>query len=136
MPTRETRVVIQAPLPAVFDFFSNVSNVPLFSPGIEEAVLLGGEQGLQGASIGLRTRSGRELRAQVTHFHQDDSWTVVDERSTVMQMQVEPARGGTLVTATISGNWRPAQEPVVVAEWERLMAELPTRFGTQIVTTR
>lgn len=136
MPTREARVLVAAPLPEVFDFLSNVSNVPLFTPGVDDAVLVGGAQGLQGASVGLRTRSGRELRAQVTHFHQDDSWTVVDERSSVMQMQVEPAKGGTLVTSTISGNWRPEQERAVVAEWERLVAELPTRFAAPLAARR
>lgn len=135
MPTREARVLIPAPLPEVFDFLSNVSNVPLFAPGIEDAVLVGGAQGLQGASVGLRTRSGRELRAQITHFHQDDSWTVVDERSSVMQMQVEPAKGGTLVTSTLSGNWRPDQERGVVAEWERLVADLPARLA-QVAVAR
>lgn len=128
MPTREARVLVPAPLPEVFDFLSNVSNVPLFAPGIEDAVLVGGVQGLQGASVGLRTRSGRELRAQITHFHEDESWTVVDERSSVLQMQVEPAKGGTLVTSTLSGNWRREQEHAVVAEWERLIADLPARF--------
>lgn len=129
MPTREARVLVHAPVPEVFDFLSNVSNVPLFAPGIDDAVLVGGAQGLQGASVGLRTRSGRELRAQITHFHLDESWTVVDERASVLQMQVEPAKGGTLVTSTISGNWRPEQERAVVAEWERLVSELPTRFA-------
>lgn len=127
MPTREARVHVPAPLPEVFDFLSSPSNVPLFAPGIEEAVLVGGAQGLQGASLGLRTRSGRELRAQITHFHQDESWTVVDERATVMQVQVEPSRGGTTVIATIHGNWRPDQERRIVAEWDRLMRELSHR---------
>ena len=136
MPTREARVIVPAPLPEVFDFLSNVSNVPLFAPGIDEAVLVGGAQGLQGASVGLRTRGGRELRAQVTHFHQDESWTVVDERSSVMQVQVEHARNGTLVTATLSANWRPAQEARLVAEWDRLMAELPMRASSPMVARR
>lgn len=129
MTTREMRVLVPAPVPEVFDFLSSVSNVPLFAPGIEEAVLVGGEQGLQGASLGLRTRSGRELRAQITHFHEDESWTVVDERSTVLQVQVEPAKAGTLVTSTISGHWRPERARSVVAEWERLIAELPMRVA-------
>lgn len=129
MVTREARVFVPAPPSEVFDLLSSISNVPLFAPGIEEATLLGGGQGLQGASVGLRTRSGRELRAQITHFHAHESWTVVDERSTVAQMQVEPAKGGTLVTATLHGNWRPEQEPRIVAEWERLMRELPGRVA-------
>jgi len=129
MPTHEMRVVVPAPLPEVFDFLSSVSNVPLFAPGIDEAVLLGGAQGLQGASLGLRTRSGRELRAQITHFHADASWTVVDERSTVLQVQVEPSRGGTLVVSTLTGSWRPDQAARVVSEWERLMRELPARVA-------
>lgn len=125
MPTRESRVHVPAPLPEVFDFLSHPANVPLFAPGIEEATLVGGAQGLQGASLGLRTRHGRELRAQITHFKQDDSWTVVDERATVMQVQVEPARGGTMVVATLHGNWRPQQEERIAAEWDRLMRDLP-----------
>ncbi|HET6404658.1 MAG TPA: hypothetical protein VFH78_08420 [Candidatus Thermoplasmatota archaeon] len=133
MPTRECRVLVPAHLPEVFDFLSSVSNVPLFAPGIDDAVLVGGAQGLQGASLGLRTRRGRELRAQITHFHQDESWTVVDERSTVLQMQVEAVAGGTLVTSTLSGSWRPEREKGVVAEWERLIAELPTRFAPALV---
>lgn len=129
MVTREARVVVPAEPSEVFDFLSSISNVPLFAPGIEEATLLGGAQGLQGASVGLRTRSGRELRAQVTHFHAHESWTVVDERSTVAQMQVEPAPGGTLVTATLRGTWSPQQEARIVAEWERLVRELPMRVA-------
>lgn len=128
MATRETRVLVPAPLPEVFRFLSDAANVPLFAPGIDEAHLVGGVNGLQGAHLGLRTRSGRELRAQVTHYHPDVGWTVVDERSTVAQMQVEEAPGGTLVTATLSGNWRPEQEKRVLAAWERLLAELPERF--------
>lgn len=125
MATRELRILVPAPLPEVFRFLSDASNVPLFAPGIEEATLVGGVNGLQGASLGLRTRSGRELRAQITHFHDDEGWTVVDERSTVAQMQVEDAPGGTLVTATLSGNWRPDQEKRTLAEWEDLVARLP-----------
>jgi hypothetical protein len=125
MVTREARVHVPAPPADVFAFLSSVSNVPLFAPGIEEATLVGGVHRLQGASLGLRTRGGRELRAQVTHFKQDESWTVVDERATVAQMQVEPAQGGTLLTATISGNWRAEQEPRIVDEWLHLMRELP-----------
>lgn len=136
MPTHEARVFVAAPLPEVFDFLSNVANVPLFAPGIDDAVLVGGAQGLQGASVGLRTRAGRELRAQITHFHQDESWTVVDERSTVLQVQVEPERGGTMVVAQLSGNWRPIQERTVVAEWEKLMQELPKRVAPAAVAAR
>lgn len=125
MATRETRVLVPAPLPDVFRFLSDASNVPLFAPGIEEATLLGGVNKLQGARLGLRTRSGRELRAQITHYHDDVGWTVVDERSTVAQMQVEEAPGGTLLTATLSGSWRPEQEKRILAEWERLVSDIP-----------
>ena len=133
MATREARIVVPAPLPEVFDFLSSVSNVPLFAPGVEEATLVGGVHQLQGASLGLRTRSGRELRAQITHFKRDDSWTVVDERATVAQVQVEPHRDGTLVTATISGNWRPEQETRVLAEWDRIVRELPGLLAPRAV---
>lgn len=136
MSSRETRVLVQAPLPEVFAFLSSISNVPLFTPGVDDAVLVGGAQGLQGASLGLRTRSGRELRAQVTHFKEDDSWTVVDERSTVLQMQVEPARGGTLVTSILSGSWRASDEARIMGEWERLVSELPTRFAPPLLLPR
>lgn len=121
---RETRVQLPAPVEVVFDFLSSAANVPLFAPGIEEANLLGGSNRMQGASLGLRTRSGRELRAQITHFHDDEGWTVVDERSTVMQIQVEPARGGTLLTASLSGSWSSAAEKRILAEWERKLADL------------
>lgn len=129
MATRESRVLVPAPLPEVFRFLSDATNVPLFAPGIEEATLTGGVNGLQGASLGLRTRRGRELRAQVTHFHADEGWTVVDERATVAQMQVEAVEDGTLVTSTLSGNWRPDQEKRVLVEWDRKMAELPDHFS-------
>lgn len=129
MATREARVLVHAPLSDVFAFLSSTSNVPLFAPGVEEATLLGGVHRLQGASLGLRTRNGRELRAQITHHKEDESWTVVDERSTVAQMQVEPVPGGTLVTATLSGNWRAEQEPRIVAEWLDLMRDLPARIA-------
>jgi hypothetical protein len=129
MAFRETRVLVPAPLSVVFDFLSSAANVPLFAPGIEEAHLLGGQDRLQGASLGLRTRTGRELRAQITHFHEDEGWTVVDERSTVSQIQVEPAKGGTLVTATLSGSWSPATEKRVLAEWERKLADLKTHLA-------
>ena len=128
MAVRESRVLVPAPLPEVFRFLSDAANVPLFAPGVDEATLTGGVNGIQGALLGLRTHSGRELRAQVTHFHEDVGWTVVDERATVAQMQVEPAEGGTLVTATLAGNWRPDQEKRVVAEWERKLSELPERL--------
>ena len=129
MSTRETRVLVRAPLHEVFQFLSDAANVPLFAPGIEEAHLLGGVNGLQGAHLGLRTRSGRELRAQITHYHDDEGWTVVDERGTVSQMQVEPGDGGsTLLTATLAGNWRPEQEKRLLAEWESKLGDLPGRF--------
>jgi Polyketide cyclase / dehydrase and lipid transport len=129
MPSRETRVLVPAPLGEVFDFLSSASNVPLFAPGIDEAHLLGGQDHLQGAWLGLRTHSGRELRAQITHFHDRGGWTVVDERNTVSQIQVEPAPGGTLVTATLSGTWRPAAEKRVFAEWERKLADLRAQLA-------
>jgi hypothetical protein len=129
MTSREQRVLIPAPIGAVFDFLSSASNVPLFAPGIDEAHLLGGQDHLQGASLGLRTRSGRELRAQITHYHENEGWTVVDERSTVSQIQVEPTKGGTLVTATLSGQWKPADERRIFAEWERKLADLPANLG-------
>lgn len=130
MVVREMRVLIAAPPSEVFRFLSDAANVPLFAPGVEEAVLTGGVNGMQGARLGLRTRSGRELRAQLTHYHDGEGWTVVDERSTIMQMQVEEARnGGTLVTATFRGAWPPEQEKRLVAEWERKLAELPDRFA-------
>lgn len=129
MSTRENRILVPAPLSEVFRFLSDAANVPLFAPGIEEAHLVGGVNGLQGAHIGMRTSSGRELRAQVTHYHDDEGWTVVDERSTTAQMQVEAVPGGTLLTATLAGNWRPEQEKRLVAEWERKLADLPERFG-------
>jgi hypothetical protein len=129
MSARETRILVPAPLHEVFEFLSDAANVPLFAPGIDEAHLLGGANGIQGAHLGLRTRSGRELRAQVTHHHEDEGWTVVDERGTVSQMQVEPAQGGTLVTATLAGNWRPEQEKRLVAEWEHKLADLAGRFA-------
>lgn len=129
MSAREARIHLHAPLPEVFRFLSDAANVPLFAPGIEEAQLVGGVANLQGARLGLRTRGGRELRAQITHYHDDEGWTVVDERGTVSQMQVEHAEGGTLLTATISGNWRPEQEKRVLAEWEGKLAELPARLG-------
>ena len=132
MSTRETRVLVPAPLHEVFQFLSDAANVPLFAPGIEEAHLLGGVNGLQGAHLGMRTRSGRELRAQITHFHDDEGWTVVDERGTVSQMQVEPAPGGTLLTATLAGNWRPEQEKRLAAEWEGKLAELASRFAPRV----
>jgi len=128
MTSRETRVLVQAPLPDVFHFLSSASNVPLFAPGIEEAHLLGGEDRLQGAWLGLRTRSGQELRAQITHYHEDEGWTVVDERNTVSQIQVEPAKGGTLVTATLSGSWGADDEKRIFAEWERKLADLKIRL--------
>lgn len=128
MSTRETRILVPAPLSEVFRFLSDAANVPLFAPGIEEAHLLGGVNGLQGAHLGLRTASGRELRAQITHFHEDEGWTVVDERSTTAQMQVEAVDGGTMLTATLAGNWRPEQEKRLVAEWERKLDELPARM--------
>lgn len=126
MTSRETRVLVPASTEEVFRFLSSAANVPLFAPGIEEAHLVGGEDRLQGAWLGLRTRAGRELRAQITHFHEDEGWTVVDERNTVSQIQVEPARGGALVTATLSGQWHPAAEKRVFAEWERKLADLKT----------
>lgn len=128
MSSRETRVHLPAPPSEVLQFLSEAANVPLFAPGIEEAVLLGGVNGLQGASLGLRTRGGRELRAQITAYG-EDGWTVVDERNTVAQMQVEPAHDeGTLLVATLAGTWPPEQEKRVLAEWERNLAELPQRF--------
>jgi len=132
MASRETRVVVPAPLADVLDFLSSASNVPLFAPGIEEAHLLGGQDRLQGAWLGLRTRSGRELRAQITHYHPNEGWTVVDERNTVAQMQVEPAKGGTLVTATLSGSWRPEAEARILAEWERKLADLRLHFAAPL----
>lgn len=129
MASRETRVLVPAPVGEVFGFLSSASNVPLFAPGIEEANLLGGQDHLLGAWLGLRTHSGRELRAQITHYHEDEGWTVVDERNTVSQIQVEPAPGGTLVTATLSGTWRPATEKRVFAEWERKLADLKGQFA-------
>jgi hypothetical protein len=133
MVTRETRVLVPGAPSDVFAFLSSVSNVPLFAPGIEEATLLRGAEGMQGASLGLRTRTGRELRAQITHFHAGESWTVVDERSTVAQIEVEDAPGGaTLVTATLHGNWRPEQERRIVAEWEKLLRELPHRVAPAV----
>ncbi|GEM_PF-5376147 len=129
MASRETRVLVPAPLGEVFGFLSSASNVPLFAPGIDEAHLVGGQDHLQGAWLGLRTRRGRELRAQITHFHEDEGWTVVDERNTVSQIQVEPVPGGTLVTATLSGSWSPAAEKGVFAEWERKLADLRTQLA-------
>ncbi|MEA3198628.1 MAG: Polyketide cyclase / dehydrase and lipid transport [Thermoplasmata archaeon] len=129
MATREMRVTVPAPPSVVFDFLSSAANVPLFAPGIDEANLLGGQDRLQGAWLGLRTASGRELRAQITHFHEDEGWTVVDERNTVSQIQVEPAKGGTLVTATLSGNWSPATERRVFADWERKLADLKSHLA-------
>jgi Polyketide cyclase / dehydrase and lipid transport len=133
MAFRETRVTVPAPPAEVFEFLSSAANVPLFAPGIEEAHLLGGQDHLQGAWLGLRTRRGRELRAQITHYHEGEGWTVVDERSTVSQIQVEPARGGTLVTATLSGQWRPEAERRVFAEWERKLADLPAQLAPPII---
>lgn len=125
----EQRVRVRAPFEEVFAFLSRPENVPLFAAGIDDAVLMGGAAGFQGASLGLRTRSGRELRAQITHYHENEGWTVVDERASVSQMQVEPTDdGGTLVTATLTGNWRPDQAKRVVDEWERKLAELPARL--------
>lgn len=129
MPAHERRVRVRAPPEEVFAFLSAPENVPLFAPGIEDAKLVGGAARLQGASLGLRTTSGRELRAQITHFHAGEGWTVVDERSTVAQMQVEPAgRDETVVIATLAGNWRAEQEKRVLAEWDRRLAELPGRI--------
>lgn len=124
MTTRETRVHLRASPEDVFQFLSSTAHVPLFAPGIEEAHLLGGEDRLQGAWLGLRTRSGRELRAQVTHYHENERWTVVDELHTSAQMEVEAERGGTLLTATLSGSWRPADEKQVYAEWERKLRDI------------
>lgn len=125
MTVFEHRVHVRAPADEVFRFLSRPENVPLFAPGIEEAVLSGGVASLQGATLGLRTRTGRELRAQITHYHENENWTVVDERSTVAQVQVEPEQDGTRLTATLSGSWRPDQERIIRTEWERKMAELP-----------
>ena len=124
MATREMRVTVPAPPSVVFDFLSSAANVPLFAPGIDEANLLGGQDRLQGAWLGLRTASGRELRAQITHFHDNEGWTVVDERNTVSQIQVEAAPKGTWVTATLSGHWAAGTEARVFAEWERKLADL------------
>lgn len=129
MSARESRVLIPAAPEKVFSFLSHVSNVPLFAAGVEEATLLSGSEGVQGATLGLRTRHGDELRAQITHYHDAESWTVVDERCTVSQMQVEPASGGTMVTASLAGSWRPEQERRIVAEWERKLRDLPRYFG-------
>jgi hypothetical protein len=129
MASRETRVLVPAPVGEVFDFLSSASNVPLFAPGIDEAHLLGGQDHLQGASLGLRTRSGRELRAQITHFHDNEGWTVVDERNTVSQIQVEAAPKGTWVTATLSGHWAAGTEARVFAEWERKLADIRQHFA-------
>lgn len=120
----EQRVLVRAPVEDVFSFLSRPENVPLFAPGIEDASLSGGVANLQGASLALRTRSGRELRAQITHYHENVGWTVVDERATVSQVQVEPAEEGTLLTATLTGNWRPDQEKAVRGEWDRKLGEL------------
>lgn len=128
MVVHERTLLLPARVQDAFAFLSNTSNVPLFAPGIDEATLLGGEDRLQGAWLGLRTRSGRELRAQVTHYHEDEQWTVVDERNTISQMQVEPHPRGTLLTASLSGRWSPEQEKRVVAEWERKLAELAERL--------
>ncbi|HEX2023025.1 MAG TPA: SRPBCC family protein [Candidatus Thermoplasmatota archaeon] len=127
MPTFESRVLIRAPPGDVFAFLSRPENVPLFAPGVEDAKLLGGAAGLQGAWLGLRTRGGHELRAQITHFHEGSDWTVVDERDTVAQMQVEAAPEGTVLTATLKGHWRPEQEKRVRQEWEHIIHELPAR---------
>lgn len=136
MDSRETRVHVAAPPREVLQFLSDAAHVPLFAPGIEEAVLLGGVNGLEGAHLGLRTRGGRELRAQITQYG-EDGWTVVDERNTVAQMQVEAADdGGTLVTATLAGTWRPEQEKRVVAEWERKIADLPAHFPASTTIRR
>ena len=124
----EQRVLVRAPVDEVFSFLSRPENVPMFAPGIEEASLSGGVADLQGASLALRTRSGRELRAQVTHYQPGVGWTVVDERATVSQVQVEAAEGGTLVTATLTGNWRPEQEKAVRGEWDRKLGELAGRL--------
>lgn len=128
MTSRETRVHINAEPDEVFRFLSQTSNVPLFAPGIEEAHLVGGEEGLQGAWLGLRTRSGRELRAQITHYHDNESWTVVDERDTVSQIQVEHEPQGTRLTATLAGHWKPEHEKRVLAEWDRKVHDIAAHF--------
>lgn len=130
MPTFEQRIHIRARPADVFAFLTRPENVPLFAPGIDEAVLAGGSAGLQGSSLGLRTRSGRELRAQITHFHENEGWRVVDEHGTVAHVQVEPdERDGTLLTATLAGSWNPATAAAVQAEWEQKLGELPKRLA-------
>ena len=129
MSVFEHRMHVRAPSDQVFAFLSRPENVPLFAPGIEEAVLSGGVASLQGASLGLRTRSGRELRAQVTHYHENENWTVVDELSTVAQVQVEEEDGGTRLTATLSGSWSPERANAIRSEWERKLADLPRHFA-------
>lgn len=128
MRSHERRVVVPAPPEEVFAFLASAPNVPLFAPGVEEATLLSGAEGLQGARLGLRTRAGRELPAQVTHFHANEAWTVVDARGTVSQMQVEPGDAGTVVTATLAGSWRPDQERRLVAEWDAKLRDLERHF--------
>lgn len=127
MPTRESRILIPAAPDKVVAILSRASSVPLFVAGVEESTLVSGADGAQGARLGLRTRDGRELRAQLTHAHEAD-WTLVDERATVAQIQVEHAPGGALVTASLAGAWRPEQERRIVAEWERKVRDLPRFF--------
>lgn len=126
----ENRVEIPAPVDEVFRFLSSVENVPAFAPGIEEAVLAGGEHGLEGSRLSLTTRSGRHIAAQITWFQAGRGWTVVDERETMNGWELEDVGGRTLATNYIRGDWPDHVADRIEAEAREKVHHLGRLFPT------
>jgi len=117
MTTEEHDIFLPVPVTEAFDYLVNPKTMAALAPGIDEATMIGGDTEANGMTLGLRTRSGRELRAQVTQWWDDDSWTAVDENDTVLRVQLEAAGTGTLVHATLAGNWSAHDAPRIAADF-------------------
>lgn len=124
----ESSIVINRPVETVWDYISNFDNMPIWSTGTVEMRLLSEPPVRKGTTyvwVGQALGQRMEVTSEVTEFEPNRAWaykSISGPFASAARYSVEPADGGTRVTASAGGEMSglfKLAEPVMAAMMKR-----------------